>query len=551
MESFNWLLLLGGLAFFFFGLNSAKHGLKMTAGDRLRVIMGKVTNNRVMAILLGAFMTITLQSSSATTVILVSFAETQLITLFQAIGLILGADIGTTFVVILLSFKKITEYSLLIVALGVLMQMISSKKKILYTSYIVLGFGLIFYGMHMMSEAAYPLRDNPAARDIFAFLASHPGWNLLFATIFTALIQTSAATIAMAIALSFAGVLSFEAAIPIVLGANVGTCITAGLACVNSGTEGKRVALAHVFIKILAVAIVFPFIGAYADLINQLTVHISEVLPEISTSVSGKIAMTHLIFNLLLAVTFAPFITPIASVIKKILPLHKSAEEEFRPLYLDKAALETPTLAFAQAKREILRTANLAGDLLAAALNMFQRNINIDEESERIGSLDDKIDILEKAIRFYFARISQKSLTEEQADAEIGLLTIAGDLEDIGDIISKEMLPMAEKKSKKMRIFSEEGWNELAHFHKLVTENHNLMISMLAQPHEDIALKVKRHEEYMTTVEQELRQSHLNRLHEGRYETFETSSIHLDILANLRLINLKITKIVETAELIN
>lgn len=548
MESFNWLFMVGGLAFFFFGLNSARYGLRMAAGDRLRTIMGKVTNNRFSAIITGAVLTIILQSSSATTVILVSFAETQLITLTQAIGLILGADIGTTLVVILLSFKKITEYSLLLVAFGIFLETVVKKKTVTkYVGHIILGFGLIFYGMHMMSSAAYPLRDNEMATKVFEFLAMHPGWNLIFATIFTAVIQTSAATIGMAIALSFAGVLGFEAAIPIVLGANVGTCITAGLASLSSGIEGKRVAIAHVVVKVLAVAIIFPFIDYYATFVNNINAYIASFWPLVANDISGKIALTHLLFNICLAAAFAPLVKPLAVLIQKILPAKKKDEEEFKPKYLDETALDTPTLAFAQAKREILRIASLTQELFGRTLNLFKRNIDIDAESESVGSLDDKIDILEKAIRFYVAKISQKSLTEEQAKSELNLLTIASELEDIGDIISKEIVSLAKKKAKTMRIFSDEGWAELKKFHKLVNDNFDLMVSMLTHPHEDIALKAGRHEEHLNTVEQDYRHSHLQRLHEGMHESFETSSIHLDTLGNMRMINSKLTKIVKIA----
>lgn len=548
MESFNWLMMVGGLAFFFFGLNSARYGLRMAAGDRLRVIMGKVTTHRISAILTGALLTLILQSSSATTVILVSFAETGLLTLVQAIGIILGADIGTTLVVILLSFKKITEYSLLLIALGVLIEATTKAKSFRkFFGHIMLGFGFIFFGMHMMSQAAYPLRDNEIAMKAFEFLAMNPWWNLIFATIFTGIIQTSAATIGMAIALSFAGVLNFEAAIPIVLGANIGTCITAGLACIGSGIEGKRVAFAHVLIKVIGVAIIFPFINYYASFVNNIYNHLAGFWPAIAQDVSGKIALTHLVFNVFLAVFFFPFVKPLALFVTKALPAKKGEEEEFKPKYLDESALDTPSLAFAQAKREILRIANLTNDLFGMTLNIFKRNIDIDAESENIGSLDDKIDILEKAVRFYFAKISQKSLTAEQAQAELNLLTIASELEDIGDIISKEILSLAKKKAQKMRIFSEEGWKELTKFHNLVKDNFDLMLSMLTHPHEDIALKAIRHEENLNTVEQEFRQSHLQRLHDGLHESFESSSIHLDTLGNMRMINSKLTKIVTIA----
>jgi phosphate:Na+ symporter len=480
---------------------------------------------------------------------LVSFAETQLITLTQAISLILGADIGTTFVVILLSFQKITEYSLVLVAIGVLVEMVAKKRKLKYMGRIVLGFGLIFFGMHMMSQAAYPLRESEVAAQIFGFLASHPGWNLLFATLFTAVIQTSAATIGIAIALSFAGVIGFEAAVPIVLGANVGTCITAILASAGSGVRGRRVAFAHLLVKVVAVGLVFPFIGQYAAFVAHISAELRSVFPFVSAGISGEIALTHLIFNIILALLFAPFVVPLGELVQKMMPIKKEEEEdEIKPKYLDEAALDTPTLAFAQAKREVLRVAGFTNELFLMSLDMYKKNVNIDDEAEKIGTLDDKIDILEKAVRFYFAKLSQGLLTAEQADTELNLLAIASDLEDIGDIISKEMLLLARKKSKKMRLFSEEGWQELNKFHKLVQTNFDLMISMLIHPHEDIAMKVARHEEHLNSVEQDLRQSHLRRLHDGLFETFETSSIHLDVLGNMRMINAKVTKIVKISE---
>lgn len=547
MDSFSWITLFGGLAIFFFGLNSARHGLQLAAGDRLRIIMHKVTGNRILAVCIGALLTLIMQSSSATTVLLVSFAETQLITMTQAIGLLLGADIGTAFVVILLSLKKITDYALLLVAFGIGLETIAKRKFLKYAGQVIFGFGMVFFGMYLMSATTTPLKDNPMAFKVFEFLSVNPGWSLTAALIFTAFVHTSAVTIGIAIALSFAGVLSLEASIPIVLGANVGTCITAVMAALPGGVEGKRVALAHVLVKVLGVAVAFPFIHQYADWLGGLDSYIVSVLPGVATTVSGKIALTHLFFNVALAIICLPFIKLIVLMVEKMIPSKLSEEEEFAPKYLDETSLDTPTLAYAQAKREIMRVAKLAYGLFATSLEMYSRNVDFDDVSEKVGSQDDKIDILEKAVRFYLAKLSQKSLTEEQAKLEMALLTIAADLEDVGDIITKEMLQLAKKKSKKMLLFSEEGWKEIKRFHSMVLENFDLMISMLTQPHEDIARKVLRHDDHLNLVEQDLRQSHINRLHEGLQESFETSSIHLDILANMRTISTKVTRIVKTS----
>jgi phosphate:Na+ symporter len=547
MEVFSWAKMLGGLALFFYGLQLGREGLKRAAGERLKHLLGTVTTNRFMAVGLGAIVTVILQSSSATTVILVSFAESHLITLAQAFGVILGADIGTTLVVILLSFKKITEYALYIVVLGLLIQKITSSQKVRYFGQVVMGFGLLFFGMGLMSAAAAPLHESPAAMHIFAFLAEHPFWNLLFAAIFTGIIQASAATIGIAIALSFSGVLTFEAAIPIVLGANIGTCITAALSCFGMGVSGRRVAVAHVMIKVIGVAIIFPFIDDVALLIDKLDAYIASstmlVIPA-----AGKIALTHLLFNVFVALIFLPLVGPGVRFVKMLAPSHKEGKEEFGPKYLDEKALETPSLAFSQAILETHRIANIARDMFRDILELFKMDIDFDRAAEHLGSADDKIDKLEKSVRFFLAKVSEMELTEQQAREQVGLLTLAGDIEDIGDIISKDMLTLAKKKRAKVVRFSEEGWKELKAFHDMVLRDFDLMISMMAHPHGDIAQKLFRHRDHLRDVEQQMRHTHMQRLHDMLPETYETSSIHLDLLSCMRAVHTKLLRLVETAQ---
>ncbi len=548
MEAFGWAKMLGGLALFFYGLELGRGGLKLAAGERLKHLMGKFTTNRLLAVGLGAVATFILQSSSATTVILVSFAESQLITLTQAFGVILGADIGTTLVVILLSFRKITEYALVIFVVGLLIQKISQSQKLRYGGQVVMGFGLLFFGMGLMAGAAAPLQQSPAAMHIFAFLADHPFWNLAFATIFTGIIQTSAATIGIAIALSFSGVLTFEAAIPIVLGANVGTCITACLSCFGMGIAGRRVAIAHVMIKAIGVAIVFPFIGQVASLIDSLDIYIAQSNALLTLSTSGKIALTHLFFNVFVALLFLPLVKPGVWLVTKLVPSRKEEKEEFGPRYLDEKALETPSLAFAQALLEIHRIANIARDMFRDILEIFKMDVDFERACEHVGSADDRIDKLEKAVRFFLSKVSEKELTEKQAQSQVALLTLAGDIEDIGDIMSKDILTLAKKKRRKVVRFSEEGWKELKAFHDLVLKDFDLTISMLAHPHVDIAQKMVRHKERLSETERAMRQSHIQRLHDKLPETYETSSIHLDLLSCMRSVNTKLMRLVETAE---
>jgi len=545
MQTFSWSILLGGFAFFFLGLRSARKSLQLVAGDRLRAALGRVASNRIIALFFGAFITLVLQSSGATSVMLVSFVETQLLNLFQAIAVLLGADIGTTFTVVLLSIKKITVYALLIVAVGFFVQIVARSRKVRNIGGIILGFGLIFYGMHLMSQSAVPLKESEVAGHVFAYLSGHPLATLMLAIIISGAIH-SAAMIGIAIALSFAGTLTFEASIPIILGANIGTCITAILAGFGSGIEGRRVALAHTMSKVIGVALVFPFISYVASFVNHIDKIIADIVPIFSTTVAAKIAITHILFNVALAIIFLPLIPLLGKLVMHIIPTPPGMEEKFAPKYLDKKALSTPAIAFAQAKREIMRVAEIASSMFERSLRMFSRGTDAQEEIEQTQADDDKIDILEKAVRFYLAKIGQEDLTTSQGRIEMSLLTIVSDLEDIGDTISREMVLLARKKSHWHRLFSDEGWSDLRDFQKHVQANFNLTLSMLAQPSEEIHHTIIRHEDDMNKLEQEYRQGHLNRLHEGLQESFDTSSLHLDILSNLRRVNGKLTHIVTT-----
>lgn len=539
-------MLIGGFAFFFFGLKSARKGLEVTAGDRLRAAMGRLAGNRIIALGFGAFVTFILQSSGATSAMLVSFAETGLVSLSQAIAILLGADIGTTLVVVLLSIRKITDYALLIVAFGFFLEIVGKKRKARDIGSIILGFGLIFYGMHLMTDSALPLKNSDIAMNAFAYLAGHPFATLILASILSGVIH-SAGTIGIAIALAFAGTIGFEAAVPIVLGANIGSCVTALLAGFGSGAEGKRVALAHTLSKMIGVFIAFPFIPEIARTVSVVDEMGRMFFPGHESGIAAKIAITHILFNVGLATLFLPLLTPLVKLMQHVLPTPPPKEEAFGPKYLDKSALDTPALAFAQAKREIMRIGIIAQRLFSNCLKMFSRGEDFRDEVEEIQEEDDRIDKLEKAVRFYLAEISAERLSEQQAYTQLALLRIAADLEEIGDIISREMIHLAAKKAKWRRVFSNEGWRDLRNFQTMVLENFGLVLSLLAHPAEEIAVKIERHEIHMEEVEQQMRQAHITRLHQGLQESFDTSSIHLDILANLRRINAKITHIAELA----
>lgn len=535
--------LLGGLAFFAFGLHSAREGLQLLAGDRLRRLILRLTDNRFKSFGLGVVMTLVLQSSGATTAMLVSFAGTQLLTLPQAFGVILGADVGTTVVVFLLAAKKFTEYALYAMTIGFACYLAAHRKTVRYCGSIVFGFGLVFYGIHLLIQTMLPVRDHPLVIAGFGFLGAEPFWSLVIATFFTAIAHSSAVTIGLALSLGFSGVITLEGALPLILGANVGTCITSLRASIGADVNARRVAVAHLFTKVVGLVLVFPFLPRAAECLRALAAHVGGLTTPFNGPLGLQIALGHLVFNVGLAVLFLPFLPVGVWAVRKLVPEPTDRREPFGPRYLDPQALETPAVAFAQAKREIVRLANITQELFRNGLTVFERGADFLAVVETIDTQDDKVDLLEKAIRFYLAEIGQESLTEAQGRTALALLGIAADLEEIGDTISKEFVRLGRKRYETNRMFSDVGWREIVQFHQRVGAMFNLTVAYMTSPTPAVAAEIESHKEAVYEMETDLRQAHLRRLHEGLKESVETSSLHLDILNNLRRVGNKLAHI--------
>ncbi|MDO8461350.1 MAG: Na/Pi cotransporter family protein, partial [Deltaproteobacteria bacterium] len=538
-DHFSILLFLGALAIFLYGMRIGRIGLQLAGGERLRAMIASLTENRFYGVGVGALTTLILQSSTAMTVMLVGLAGSQLITLTQAMGVILGADVGTTLIVFLLSVKKVADYALVILIVGVLVDLLAKKKRTRYFSMVILGFGFVFFAMNLMVQAMAPLRQNPWVTPVLETLSNYPIYIFLAATLFTAVVQSSATTIGLAMALAFGGTLSIHAAVPIIFGANVGTCVTAFLAGLGGSSDGKRVAWSHLLFKIGGVLLVAPFLDPFIRLVQWVT----PFIPIGEPTVARQLAVSHLIFNLSVALIFLPFIRPGVWLVQKLFPdTEADRQKKFGPKYLDPSALETPALAFAHVKREILRMADIAYEMFREVPMVFETN-NLDKIDE-LESKDNHLDILNKEVKFYLAKISQSQLSDQDSVLEVNYLSMVSDLEEIGDIINKHLMELAEKKILKGREFSQEGWKEIRNFHAKVVENFDLAVSSMTTGDQEMAKKVIRHDSHMREIERELRQAHLNRLHQGLRETFETSSIHLDVLANFQRINNKITAVV-------
>ncbi len=523
--------LFGGILLLIYGVNLAGQGLKEAGERQIKAAVRTLTKNRLAALLLGVFVTFLLQSSSATTLMLVSFVDSGLMTLAQTMGVILGADIGTTLTVQLISFR-VYDWALFIVGVGLLLMFVGGRPERKGLGRGILGFGLIFLSIGLMSEALEPLREDQLFRDIMLRLGKNPLLGILVSAAFTAIIQSSAATIGVALTLSLQQLINLETAIAIILGANIGTCATALLGSVRSQQEARQVATAHVLFKVIGVVLMIPFLKPFAGLVELS----ASTLPR-------QIANAHTFFNLGIGILFLPFTGPLRKIVLRLAPSGEVAEEEqFGPKYLNPEMLKEPALALAQATRETLRMAEIVQDMLCVSKTAFTENdLGL---IDRIENTDDKVDLLDSRIRLYLTQLSRSSLTEDDANRQMEILSVIYNLESVGDVIDKNLMELAKKRIKNDVEFSEEGWREISDFHNKVVENFELAVSAFAARDQSLAQAVLRHKASLKDLYQTYYESHLARLQKGFVESIETSSIHLDVLTNMRRINSFITGIV-------
>lgn len=558
--------LLGGLALFLYGMAKMSEGMKKTAGNRMRDIIHAITKNRFMALLIGAFVTMVVQSSSATTVMLVSFVQAGLMTFTQSLGVILGADIGTTVTTQLIAFN-FDDYALLIIAIGFGMQLVSGKEKIKNIGEIILGFGILFYGMKLMSDTMAPLRDYPLFIETMGRLKA-PLMGLLAGTIFTGLIQSSAATAGVVIVLAQQGLITLETGIPIILGANIGTCVTAGLASINTSREAKRVAFGHVCFKVLGVLMFIFWVPVFADLVRNIS-------GRFESDVARQIANAHTLFNVSLGLFFLPFIKFFSKIMIKILPEgEKEAEIELKPKYLDDKNIASPALAIELARRELSYMAQILSRMLNTVFIPFISNRkesgNItslsDEEREmlinEIPRTDEKyphltlfealdvreehIDFLNDRVQEFLINISRRESTAAQANELYGLISISSDMESIADLIHRNLLKLIHKKNALERDFSKEGKEELMIYHGKVCRQIDRLAEALAERNIEKAIAIMGRERKYLDLEAQYRIKHLERVRHEKLDSVLTHEVHMELMDILKQIVVYTSNIAKT-----
>ncbi len=568
-HSFSWTQIMigisGGLAFFLYGMDKMSNGMKATAGNKMRSILASLTKNRVIAMTVGAFVTMVIQSSSATTVMLVSFVQAGLLNLGQSMGVILGADIGTTITAQMIAFK-LTDYALLMVAAGFALRFMGKTEKIKAAGDIILGFGILFFGMKLMSDVMKPLRTYPVFIDLMKDLET-PLMGILVGAAFTAVVQSSSATTGVLIVLAQQGLISLEAGIPVIFGANIGTCVTAAIAGIGASREAKRVAIAHVLFKLAGVGLFIFWIPQFAGIIKTLA-------EQFGSGTARQLANAHTIFNVSLGIIFLPFIGLFSKVIYMVLPekdVPKS--QEVITHYIEDAMLKTPPLAIDLARAEMSRMAKLIGRMLNAVIILFlsdEKHISgkpKDEDEaaylireipkrdefhpdltliEGLHLRERKIDFLEEKISTYLTSIAQGNITEEQAEEVFGMVSIVKDIESMGDIIHRNMLPLIAKKKKLRYDFSSEGKEELLIYHGKVSKQIRLLKEAFLETKPEIAYRIMKKERKYLDLESKYRARHLKRIILKKEDSMETTEIHMELMDLMKQIVLYSANIAQT-----
>jgi phosphate:Na+ symporter len=489
----NWwnmgMTLFGGLALFLFGMDQMANALKAVAGERMKLLLARLTTNRFMGAATGAFVTAIVNSSSVTTVLVVGFITAGLMSLSQSIGIIMGANIGSTITAQLIAFK-VTQLALLMVAVGFSMLFLSRQEKIKQYGGMLMGLGLVFFGMGVMSDAMNPLRSYQPFMELMKHM-ENPLVGILVAAAFTGLIQSSAATTGIVIVMAAQGFITLQAGIALAFGANIGTCVTAMLAAIGKPREAVRAAVVHILFNVFGVLLWISFIPQLAEFVTWL----SPVHPELSgaerlaSEAPRQIANAHSIFNIANTMIFIGFTTQFARLVEKLVP-DKPIEEKLitRPKYLDEELLETPSLALDRARLEIGhmgdRVKEMLQDIMTAIVNGDRAML------KKIAKIDDEVDILHGHIVTYLGRISQKALTEQQTEVLMKLMGASNDLENIGDIIETDLVYLGNEGIDTQVAISKDTREMLNKLHAIVSTTAELAIDAVMENDQQAAQEV-------------------------------------------------------------
>ena len=535
LADINWPLILAGLGLFLFGIDYMGDGLKNYAGDKLKDVIDKYTSNPFKGILIGAFVTCLIQSSSGTTALTIGLIRSGLMNLNQAIGIIMGANIGTVITSVLVGLK-ISKYAVYFIIIGAFLSMFSKNKKTKYLSQIIFGFGCLFYGLDLMGNNLAMIADVPEFTQITEFLTRSPWLGLLGGTVLTCAIQSSAATIAIVQQMYGAGAIGLGIALPFLFGSNIGTTITAILASIGGSIPSKRAAFFHVMFNVVGSLLFMVVLNPFTSLINYIN-SISTITPEL------QLAIAHGIFNIVTTVLFFPFISKIVVLIKKIIPNHN------KELQMDLSELDPhvvqlfPSHALAIAKNKILEMGNLAISAIENVKIYF-----LDKSStakETIEELENAINLLDKKITDYLLLISHEQLNDHDSKDYFANMKSIKDIERIGDLCTN-LTDFFEAIYDEKEDFSDEAKEDIIAM--LDMDIDTLKHARVAYDKHDLddIIYVDDKESHIDFYNKKAKQRHIKRVSNRVEHSDLVKSTFVDILSNLERIGDHCTNIAES-----
>ncbi len=540
---------IGGLGLFLFGMVLMSEGLRKVAGQKLKKILESVTRNSFAGFLVGAGVTAIIQSSSATTVMVVGLVNAGLLTLKQAIGVIIGSNVGTTATAWLVSISglgalDITTYSLPIVGLGFVLQLSGSRKK-KGIGEIMLGFGILFLGIGFMKDAFASLEQNERVHELFVSLGDKPLLAIFAGCAVTMLIQSSSAFIAIVQLLAMGGAFgqnwdaALNVSIPFVLGSNIGTTITAQLAAIQANRNAKRAAWAHTMFNVFGCIVAYPFVilGWYRGLVEMVSPWQLG-----ASTVAAEIAIAHTTFNVANSCIFLPLAGFLEKIVNKLVP-QRASEVAIAPVVLERHLLDTPEIAMAQAKREIVRMAR-------TAKKAFRQSIDgmIESDRKKLGAvqeMEDFLDSLQFEITSYLSELSGRALSDGVSVGLPVFLHAVNDLERIGDH-AVNIVEIARRKIEQRLNFSGKALAEAEELRKIADEMFDHVITALESNDTVSAKAALVIEKRLNTIQVEFRRSHVQRMSEGVC-TAEAGLIFIDLVDNVEKIGDHLTNIAQAA----
>lgn len=519
--------IIGGLGLFVYGIHLMGEGLHKFAGRGIRQILRSLTTNPFMAMLVGAIVTALIQSSSATTVLAIGFVNAGLMTLNQTIGVILGANVGTTVTAQIIAFK-LTDYALPILGIGFAMNFFCKGKSWKNIGEFLLGFGMLFLGLSIMTSVVKPMADNPVIRASFIKYSNNTMLAVIIGVVVTAILQSSSATTGIILALAAANLITLDGAIPLILGCNIGTCVTALFASIGTSINAKRTAWAHIFFNVIGSVIFLSFLRPFKFVVMHT-----------STDLVRQCANAHTLFNIIGSFMFLPFTNVYAKFIGRVIAGKDEAEIDYIPTYLENHLLNTPEIAVDAATKEIIRTLKLTRKMIVSSMQgFFEKD---PKHLQKIDAQEDAVDARRLEITNYLVELMQRQLSQEVSKKIPAMVHVINDIERIGDH-AVNLKALAQQENELKLNFSQKAVEETKTTYQELMDMLDVTIEALRENDVNKASIILNKEDNINRMRDEFKANHINRLEKGQCNVL-SGVVFIDVLSNFEKIGDHLTNV--------